>query len=256
MNIGKDGLNINERERNLDEISVDLDRKERVLKVFIEEIEEKEKKPIKAYKIYEEKSKRLEKDIQSIELARVKNETEINNLMRNTDDVNKIEERLELQKKNLNQLKIEAEASKLLYDLTDYYHETTITSLTSPIEKIVTENLRKLIGPKYCVEFGSNAKPSCVVPEGRENEASLDVLSFGTQEQIWCLFRLALGQLLGAEEKQLVVLDDPFVNTDPLRLHHALEIIEESSKNLQIIILTCNIDDYEQLPDANLIPMV
>ena len=87
-------------------------------------------------------------------MAKVKNETEIENLMRNTDDINKIEERLALQKKNLNDLKIEAEASKLLYDLTDYYHETTITSLTSPIEKLVTENLRKLIGPKYCVEFG------------------------------------------------------------------------------------------------------
>ena len=175
--------------------------------------------------------------------------------MRNTEDINKIEESLELQKNNLKDLEIEAEASKLLYDLTNYYQQTTITSLTSPIEKIVTENLRKLIGPKYCVEFGTNAKPSCVIPEGRENEASLDVLSFGTQEQIWCLFRLALGQLLGADEKQLVVLDDPFVNTDPLRLHHALEIIEESSKNLQIIILTCNIDDYEHLPDANLIPL-
>ncbi len=240
----------------MDEVSVDLDRKERALKFLSEEVEDKEKKPLKSYKIYEEKSKRLEKDIQAIELAKVKNETEIENLMRNTDDVNKIEESLTLQKKNLNDLKIEAEASKLLYDLTDYYHETTITSLTSPIEKLVTENLRKLIGPKYCVEFGTNAKPSCVIPEGRENEASLDVLSFGTQEQIWCLFRLALGQLLGANEKQLVVLDDPFVNTDPTRLHHALEIIEEISKNLQIIILTCNIDDYEQLPDAQLIPII
>lgn len=256
LNIGKDGLDINERERKLDDISVDLDRKERVLKVLNKEVEEKEKKPLKVYKIYEEKSKRLEKDIQNIELAKVKNETEIDNLIRNTDDTNKIEEHLELQKNKLKDLKIEAEAAKLLYDITNHYHESTITSLTSPIEKLVTENLRKLIGPKYCVEFGSNAKPSCVIPEGRGNEASLDLLSFGTQEQIWCLFRLALGQLLGAEEKQLVVLDDPLVNTDPLRLHHALEIIEESSNYLQIIILTCNVDDYEELSNANLISMV
>ena len=256
VNIEKDGFDINERERKLDEASVDLDRKERTLKFLSQEVEEKEEKPLKTYKVYEEKFKRLEKDIQVIELSKVRNETEIENLMRNTDDVNKIEELLELQKKNLDDLRIEAEASKLLYDLTDYYHETTITSLTSPIEKLVTENLRKLIGPKYCVEFGNNAKPSCVIPEGRENHADLDMLSFGTQEQIWCLFRLALGQLLGTNEKQLVVLDDPFVNTDPTRLHHALDIIEESSKNLQIIILTCNIDDYELLPDANLISIL
>ena len=102
----------------MDEVSVNLDRKERTLKFLSEEVEDKEKKPLKSYKIYEEKSKRLEKDIQTIELAKVKNETEIENLMRNTDDINKIEERLALQKKNLHDLKIEAEASKLLYDLT------------------------------------------------------------------------------------------------------------------------------------------
>ena len=43
--------------------------------------------------------------------------------MRNTDDINKIEERLALQKKNLHDLKIGAEASKLLYDLTIHYHQ-------------------------------------------------------------------------------------------------------------------------------------
>ena len=217
VNLGKDGLDANGRERKLDDISVNLDRKERVLKVSIEEVEEKEKKPLKAYKIYDEKSKRLQRDIQTIELIKVKNETEIDNLMRNIDNVNKIEEHLILQKKKFNELEIEAEAAKLLYELTDHYHETTITSLITPIKKLVTENLRKLIGPKYCVEFGSNAKPSCVIPEGRNNDASLDVLSFGTQEQIWCLFRLALGQLLGTNEKQLVVLDDDFVNTDPFK---------------------------------------
>ena len=74
----------------------------------------------------------------------MKNETEIENLMRNTDDINKIEESLELKKNNLKDLEIEAEAAKLLYDLTDYYRETTITSLTTPIEKLVTENLKEV----------------------------------------------------------------------------------------------------------------
>ena len=44
LNIGKDGLAIEERERNLDEISVVLDRKERVFRVLNEEVEDKREK--------------------------------------------------------------------------------------------------------------------------------------------------------------------------------------------------------------------
>ena len=62
-------------------------------------------------------------------------------MIRNTDDVNIIEEHLELKKNQLNELKIEAEAAKLLYDLTEHYHDTAITSLTSPIEKLLLKIL-------------------------------------------------------------------------------------------------------------------
>ena len=63
-------MDINEREKKLDDISVDLDKKERVFKVYSEEVDEKEKKPIKEYEIYEKKSKRLQTDIKNIELVK------------------------------------------------------------------------------------------------------------------------------------------------------------------------------------------
>ncbi|NLJ04844.1 MAG: hypothetical protein GX435_03930, partial [Exilispira sp.] len=86
-------------------------------------------------------------------------------------------------------------------------------------------------------------------------EVPIDNLSFGTEEQIWFLFRLALGRLLSHEEKQLVVLDDPLANTDVSRLHRALQILEDAANQLQIIVVTCDIDKYNWLSNANYITM-
>ena len=57
--------------------------------------------------------------------------------------------------------------------------------------------------------------------------------------------RLALGRLLGQVERQLVVLDDPLVNTDSVRLQRILRLLETASETLQIVILTCHIDRYQ-----------
>jgi exonuclease SbcC len=59
--------------------------------------------------------------------------------------------------------------------------------------------------------------------------------------------RLALGHFLGQVERQLVVLDDPLVNTDPNRLERILNLLEAASETLQIVILTCHLDRYQDI---------
>ena len=96
-------------------------------------------------------------------------------------------------------------------------------------------------------------KPESIHVNGEE--ASINRLSFGTQEQVWCLFRLALGNILSSDERQLVVFDNHWSILDPVRMHHALKILEENAKNMQIIIVTCDVDKYNSLSDANFISM-
>ena len=69
------------------------------------------------------------------------------------------------------------------------------------------------------------------------------------------IFRLALGRLLSSEERQLVVLDDPLANTDAIRLHQALQILEDRANDLQIIVMTCDVDKYNWLSNVNFISL-
>ena len=246
-----DGISQEQREQQLNQLSVKLDQKKRAWQVYQNEIDEKEKQPLGAYEGLKNKVKRLEEEIQNQKIKMARWDSQLQNLINQSQDTSLIEEKLEQLRSRAGELETEAQALKLLFDLTSFYRENTISELSEPIRQQVTGDLEKLLGPKYCLNFSKEMKPDSIEVCGEE--APLDLLSFGTQEQVWCLFRLALGNILSGDEKQLVVLDDPLVNTDPVRMHHALEILEENAKNMQIIVVTCDVDKYNSLKDANFI---
>ena len=249
----EDGLSIEEREYELNQISLKIEQKERVLTVYQDELEEKEIRPLKAFEGLQSKVERLDAEIRKQEISHAGMERELSLLMAQSTDSSVIEEKLAQLKIQEKELETEVAAIKLLHNLTSHYHDNTISKLREPLEIRVTEDMERLLGPKYALKFDLKMKPSSVDANG--DDASLDLLSFGTQEQVWCLFRLALGNILSSEEKQLVVLDDPLVNTDPVRMHHALEILEEKSQNMQVVVVTCDVDKYNSLSEANFISM-
>lgn len=248
-----DGSTCEKREKELNQLSFDLDKKTRALQVYQDEIEEKENRPLGMFDGLNSKVQRLEDEIQKQEIGNARSESELQLLIGQSTDTNVIEEKLEQLQTKEKELQTEADALKLLFELTNFYRENTIGELSEPIRKRVTDDLEKLLGPKYSLHFGKEMKPDTIQANGEE--APIDLLSFGTQEQVWCLFRLALGSILSRDEKQLVVLDDPLVNTDPVRMHHALEILQDNAKNMQIIVVTCDMDKYDSLSNANFISM-
>jgi hypothetical protein len=44
--------------------------------------------------------------------------------------------------------------------------------------------------------------------------------------------------------KTAVILDDQLTQTDPLRMSWLRELLNEVSKNIQVIVFTCRPDDY------------
>ncbi|MGC9517475.1 MAG: AAA family ATPase [Methanomicrobiales archaeon] len=248
-----DGLTKEEREDKLDQLSFDLDQKTRAWKVYQGEIEEKEQQPLSAFEGLKKKLERLEEDNRSQEIKKARADSELQMLISQSTDTTILEENLEQFENKEKNLQTEAEALKLLFDLTSFYRENIIGELSKPIRKRVTEDLEKLLGTKYSLIFNKEMKPDTILAHGEE--APIDLLSFGTQEQVWCIFRLALGTILSRDERQLVVLDDPLVNTDPVRMHHALQILQENAENMQIIVVTCDVDKYNSLTDANFISM-
>jgi len=253
----EDGLSTDKREEKLNKISFELDRKERAWKEYENEIKEVEEKPLKAWEESETRAKRLGEDIAQLEKKIAGMNGRLSIILSGLEDTNKIEEELEYLKTREEQLLINAYALEVLYDLIHFYRRKTIESLTEPIQRMVTEDLKNLLGPTYSrVTFNERIKPISVgISDWDEEDAPIDVLSFGTKEQIWYIFRLALGRLLSGEEKQMVVLDDPLTNTDASRLHRALQILEERANDLQIIVVTCDVDKYNWLAKANLISL-
>ena len=78
----------------------------------------------------------------------------------------------------------------------------------------------------------------------------MEALSGGEVEQVHFAVRLALASATGSEERQLLVLDDTLMATDRIRFPRILDILEEVSENLQVLILTCQPDRFASLAGA------
>jgi exonuclease SbcC len=249
-----ENFSLSEQENKLNQLSVTIDQEKRALQVYKSEIEEKENKPINSYQSAENKVYTLNDIVNQYKLSLAKLKGELKQIINKNSDSSKIEEKLDYLKKKEEELETENKAIALLYEITQFYRENTIVELSQPIQNQMNRYIEHLLGTKYPSINLSNMKPSSVEVIGNKEMAELEDLSFGTQEQIWCLFRLALGKFLSKENRQLVVLDDPLVNTDYPRLERMLDILKECANDLQIIILTCDVDKYNRLK-ANFIPL-
>lgn len=69
---------------------------------------------------------------------------------------------------------------------------------------------------------------------------SLDFQSVGRQDLLRFAERLAVLDVLYKEEQPVLILDDPFVNLDPVRRQSAMEILNEYSGRRQMIYFTCH----------------
>ena len=98
--------------------------------------------------------------------------------------------------------------------------------------------------------MGDTFEPAGVVPEVVGQAVTLDNLSGGEQEQLYLATRLALAEVLGKEERQLVVLDDVLTATDAGRLARVVNVLEESAQHLQLLVLTCHPERYRGLRHA------
>jgi len=162
-----------------------------------------------------------------------------------------LEARLESERDELERKERQANAMKLLLD--------TVFSCREEMTRQIMEPLRQKVEPLLRVIFGGaqldftiddKTKALSLRPLVRNRvQDSFERLSVGTREQVGVAVRLALAQVLAEERggRLPVVLDEPFVNTDPGRLPRALAMLNLAKKDLQVIILTCDFGDYREL---------
>jgi uncharacterized protein YhaN len=151
-------------------------------------------------------------------------------------------ERLELRKAVLER---RANARRLLRELINLSKTKRALAIGAPIRKYVDPWLRQLTGGNFdSISMNDFLQPDSAMLSDKLNKISLDSLSYGTAEQVVVLVRLAIATILSQKERNLVVLDDRLVNADPVRLQRMLSIIDEVSKNCQVVISSCEDTRY------------
>jgi DNA repair exonuclease SbcCD ATPase subunit len=143
-----------------------------------------------------------------------------------------------------------AQAIRLLHYLGLTRKSQLLDALTEPIRDEATRIFQLITdSPGRSIELRPDLQLEGIRVGEEDSRAigTMEEFSIGTQEQLMMSVRLALGHFLGQVERQLVVLDDPLVNTDSDRLQRILRLLEAASETLQIVILTCHIDSYQDI---------
>ena len=118
-----------------------------------------------------------------------------------------------------------------------------------PVEERATALLEQIVGRPFarvrtrrCHDVGVSASRRMQ----HQRRPGADV--FGKRAQIYFATRLALADVLATDERQVVVLDDPLVDTVADRLSRAIDLIKERSDRLQFVVLSCHPERYLGLP--------
>lgn len=159
-----------------------------------------------------------------------------------------LEAELESKRRRLDTLRTRAEGTKLLKQLLDDLQKERTEHLVGPVSERVDRWIEVLTDGRYVgVRFDDALRPEAVRTARYEEFLDLEQLSFGTREQVIVLFRLAVGDVLGEDERRLVILDDGLVNSDPVRTRRLCEILEDASDRCQILLATCDDSRYGSL---------
>jgi DNA repair exonuclease SbcCD ATPase subunit len=159
------------------------------------------------------------------------------------------EELLEAMKLKL----LRAQRKVQVYELArDFIEKARTDTLVSANDKLQTETqknfevftngkYKKVVVEKGTLDFQifSDEKGDFVQPED---------LSGGAIDEFYMACRLALVQLIYGEKAPPLILDDPFVNFDEVRLKRTLDFLRQLSQKQQIIIFTLS-DAYDTVAD-------
>jgi hypothetical protein len=143
------------------------------------------------------------------------------------------------------ELDLRAKALTMLCDLLTEERDKTVQRLQAPLLSRLDYYLRKLF-PQAELSLHDNLAPAAISRNGWG--ADLKQLSYGTQEQLGILCRLAYADLLReAQVPTLLMLDDAVVHTDPARRDRIKRALLDAVERHQILVFTCHPEAWDDL---------
>lgn len=161
-------------------------------------------------------------------------------------EVADLEGRLEHLERRRAVLERRAEGAKVLKELVDALAAERAEALAGPVAEQVAGWMDRLTDGRYDrLALDTALKPTGLRAAAYGEELEVEHLSHGTREQLAVLLRLAIAVLVSREERQLVVLDDRLVDSDPVRLRRLRAILEEVAGTCQVLLATCSETAYQ-----------
>jgi uncharacterized protein YhaN len=167
----------------------------------------------------------------------------------NIEDQIKLDEELESLRE---ELKHEEKKVKV-YGLAREFISRARTEILSSVEEVLEKEVQKYLAiftnDKYKqVRVNKEALEFGVYSDEKGDWARPEELSGGAIDEFYLAFRLALVRLIFGDKKPPLILDDPFVNFDSVRLANTLNFFKTLASDYQIIIFTLG-DLYDKVAD-------
>lgn len=167
---------------------------------------------------------------------------------RTIEDLHQLEERRATYQRSLEQTQTQADVLHMVLEGLEQARQKTLKTAKDELEPRLGNYLRIMTNGRYDTAFVDDDLAIRVVHEARETPVEVEMLSRGTQDQVYLAARIALSDLVFHGAKPPLLMDDPFATFDPQRKQNALEMCQKLSRDRQIILFTCQ-EGYEAFAD-------
>jgi DNA repair exonuclease SbcCD ATPase subunit len=200
----------------------------------------------------ERKVQSLETNLSSLESRKKYGEAVIELAKEKEIDAEK-QIRLEEELESLREALRQEEKKVKIYELTREFISRARAEIFLPaneaLEKEIQRYLAVFTNGKYKqVRINKEGMEFWVYSDEKGDWAKPEELSGGVIDEFYLAFRLALVKLIFGDKKPPLLLDDPFVNFDPVRLSNTLSFLKTLASDYQIIIFTLS-DLYDKVAD-------
>jgi DNA repair exonuclease SbcCD ATPase subunit len=214
---------------------------------------------LKATELGPEKYSELEMKVQSLEaeqngLVKEKMECEvtIKQATSTIEDQIRLEEDLKELQETLGQEEKKVKIYELAEDFISKARNEALSSITDNLEEGIQEYFEVFTNGKYKqVEINKDSKGNLefwIYSDEKGGLARPEELSGGVIDEFYLACRLALVKLIFRDKKPPLILDDPFVNFDSVRLANTRNFFKTLASDYQIIIFTLS-DLYDKVAD-------
>jgi exonuclease SbcC len=211
---------------------------------------------LKATALSPERHFELERDVHSLEQKKAKLEkqeieceTTVKQGRFNIEDQIRLEEELEGLQEALKREEKKVKVYGLARDFISKARTEVLSSVEEALEKEIQKYLAIFTNDKYKqVRVDKEALEFWVYSDEKGDWARPKELSGGASDEFYLAFRLALVKLIFRDKKPPLLLDDPFVNFDSVRLSNTLKFFKMLASEYQIIIFTLG-DLYDKVAD-------